>query len=243
MAPENFTRLLTAIGIDLTVVQQQRFERYAAVLADWNQRMNLTAIDDVDGIYAKHFYDCVLAYRLANIYGPATLCDVGSGAGFPGIPLKIMDPSLKITLLEPTGKKCRFLQEVITQLELNDITVVNQRAEDYARANRETFDFVTARAVAPLNILLELCAPLVQVKGHFIALEGPSVAGELQEAQAAFKPLGLAVHKAYDARLDDGSQRLIIDFDKIGPGDPRYPRPYAQMKKKPIYKRKEDLYA
>ena len=218
-------------NIEVTNRQLQQFERYADLLIEWNDKFNLTSITGREDIYVKHFYDSILPSLYRDLKG--SLADVGSGAGFPGIPLKIMYPDLEVTLIEPTGKRCTFLNEVISQLSLDKITVVNMRSEDYARENVR-FDFVTARAVAELNILTELCLPLVKTNGHFIVMKGPKAYQELENASRAIRVLGGTVREVREIPLSSDQTRVLIDIQKTSGHDPKYPRNYSQIKKKPL---------
>ena len=218
-------------NIEVTDRQLQQFEKYADLLIEWNEKFNLTSITGREDIYVKHFYDSILPSLCRDLKG--SLADVGSGAGFPGIPLKIMYPDLEVTLIEPTGKRCTFLNEVISQLSLDKITVVNMRSEDYARENVR-FDFVTARAVAELNILTELCLPLVKTNGHFIVMKGPKAYQELENASRAIRVLGGMVREVREIPLSSDQTRVLIDIQKTSEHDPKYPRNYSQIKKKPL---------
>ena len=218
-------------NIEVPNRQLQQFERYADLLIEWNEKFNLTSITGREDIYVKHFYDSILPSLYRDLKG--SLADVGSGAGFPGIPLKIMYPDLEVTLIEPTGKRCTFLNEVISQLSLDKITVVNMRSEDYARENVR-FDFVTARAVAELNILTELCLPLVKTNGHFIVMKGPKAYQELENASRAIRVLGGTVREVREIPLSSDQTRVLIDIQKTSGHDPKYPRNYSQIKKKPL---------
>ena len=210
--------------------QLEQLVLFADLLIEWNEKFNLTAITDRQEIYLKHFADCLL---LNNYPLGRSLADVGTGAGFPAIVLKISNPDLHVTMLEPNNKKITFLNEVISRLGLKDIEAVNQRSEDYARSHYECFDTVTSRAVASLNILSELCLPLVKTGGHFLAMKGPRGIEELQESENALTRLSGEVLSTDSFALDD-QQRLIIDIIKKAPTNRRYPRNYSQIKKKPL---------
>jgi len=215
--------------------QFNQFEKYASLLAQWNEKFNLTAITDYDGIFNRHFLDSLDLAKYCfqnNIVLNGTLVDVGSGAGFPGLPLKIMYPELKVILIEPTGKRCTFLAEIVKELGLKDVLIVNERSEDYALKHYEEFDFVTARAVSDMSILTEICLPLVKVNGHFIALKGPKAYEELEHTKA-ISLLGGKINKLVEYSKDDGN-RVIVDVLKIKETDRKYPRNYAQIKKKPL---------
>ena len=215
---------------DLNVVSAL-FETYLNRLVEVNKVMNLTAITDPDEVYEKHFLDCAQIAPL--IRQGATLADVGSGAGFPGVPLAILRDDLKVSLIEPTAKRCAFLGELISELKLDQVYVINDRAENLPCA-RETYDVVTARAVAPLSVLLELCVPLVKEGGLMIAMKGAKGLEELQEAQNAMKVLHLSLVEAQNITLPSAGQRVNLIFKKEVKTEAKYPRAYAQIKKKPL---------
>ena len=216
----------------LTDEQTEMFSRYTELLTEWNRKMNLTAITDPEEITEKHFYDCLLPCELIKPYG--RVADVGSGAGFPGVVWKIAYPELDVTLIEPTGKRCTFLNALIRELHLEGITAVNERAEDYVRGHREEFDIVTARAVANLRILSELCVPLVKVNGLFLAMKGQAGMQENQEAENALKILGAEFEASRESCLSEGDRRINLWYRKIRKTPPAYPRHYSQIKKKPL---------
>ena len=213
---------------------EEQFELYYEILAEESQKYNLTSITSKDDVYLKHFYDSILLVKQIDITNKS-IVDIGSGAGFPGIPLKIVSPTTKITLVEPTTKRANFLQMVIDKLGLKDIEVINDRAENIINSHREKFDFATARAVAPLNILLELLTPFVKVNGNIIALKGSSYQEELDICNKAFKELDIKVKNIYQEELPNNQGlRPIIVINKTKKTNPKYPRAYAQIKKKPL---------
>ena len=163
-----FYHILSSNGLELSAVQKEQLHTYFELLVEKNKVMNLTGITEENEVYEKHFYDSLL-FSFDIDFSGKTLIDVGTGAGFPGLVLAICYPNLKVTLLEPLNKRCVFLSEVVTALGLQNVEIVNQRSEDYSKNNREKFDYATARAVARLNMLLELVMPLVKVNGTFIA--------------------------------------------------------------------------
>ena len=189
MRQEEFVQALQTLHIALSDTQLLQLQEYAELLKTWNEKMNLTAITEYEEVLEKHFYDCIIP--LKNAYVQGSVLDVGSGAGFPGLVWKIMKPELQVTLLEPTGKRCTFLKEVISHLHLENILVVNERAEEFVVDHRESFDVVTARAVANLNVLSELCVPLVKVGGYFYALKGAKGKEEELSASKAMTILGM----------------------------------------------------
>ncbi len=227
----NLKELLLNAGFTIGDQQAAQFEKYADLLIEWNQKFNLTAITDREEIYVKHFLDCLLLTKY-NLHGK--IADVGTGAGFPGIVLKIYDPDLDITLIEPNGKKITFLNVVINELQLTGIKAVKERSEDYAKKHLEEFDFVTSRAVASLNILSELCLPLVKVRGHFLPMKGPKAPSELEEANNALKQLSSSCLSSQEYTLADQSSRIILDIVKNDHISAKYPRNYSQIKKKPL---------
>ena len=227
----SLSSLLETSKIELNAEQISQLERYGDLLIEWNEKFNLTAITEKEEIYVKHFLDCLI---LTNYQLCGKLADVGTGAGFPAIVLKIACPQLSITMLEPNNKKISFLNEVIRQLDLKDIVAVNQRSEDYAREHYEEFDFVTSRAVASLNILSELCLPLLKVHGHFLAMKGPRGQEELEQAAKGIARLSGVVLNVDSYQLADQQQRLVIDLTKDQPTSRKYPRNYSQIKKKPL---------
>ncbi len=230
---ESFKSRLEEMGIHLTKEQIAQFHRYFSLLREWNQRMNLTAIDNEEEVIEKHFYDSLKSAEYFH-YDDQSLLDVGSGAGFPGLPLKIAFPSLFVTLLEPTTKRVTFLVEVIKQLNLKNIVVVNERAEDYAQKVRSYYDVVTARAVASLPILLELTIPFLKIDGTFVALKGAKGVIEDQESQKAKQELRVSLIHMQEWHLENGDQRINLFYKKTAENSLKYPRSYGQIKKKPL---------
>lgn len=226
--------LLQSITI-LSEEQLKQFEMYANILQVESKKYNLTTITDLEDIYVKHFYDSLLLAKMVNLNQNIKLADLGSGAGFPGIPLKIAFPNLDITLIEPTTKRCKFLEQVIEKLNLQKIKVINDRAENYVEKERESFDLLTARAVAPLNILLELAIPLLKINGEFIALKGSNAEEEMKEAQNALKKLSARLTNQLTLDLpNDKGTRSILEIQKVKATNSIYPRQYAKIKKQPL---------
>lgn len=234
MNREELEKLLISI-VNLDSNQLEQLNKYYNILLEQSSLMNLTTITSLDGVYIKHFYDCLLLSKTIDLTQKLTLCDIGSGAGFPGIVLKIAFPNLKITLVEPTLKRCKFLELVINSLNLKDINVVNDRAEKYALNAREKFDIVTARAVASFNILSELCVPLLKINGKFAALKGSNYNQELDEGSKCFGKLGIEKPEIYTFELpfESGSRAILVS--KKSKKTPQiYPRDYAKIKKNPL---------
>lgn len=230
MTKEMFIQACQKVGIELNEIQIRQFEKYMKLLIEWNEKMNLTAITKEDEIWEKHFYDSIVPFgKLSDV----SLCDVGSGAGFPGMPLKIAFPSISLTIIEPLQKRCRFLETVKDELGLDNVTILSVRAEEYAKVNRESFDIVSARAVARLAVLLELCAPLVKVNGQLISLKGKQGHEELIEAGSAVSLLGLKLRQEDKINIEDAT-RINLYFDKVKKTPEKYPRAYGQIKKKPL---------
>ena len=218
--------------VKLSDEQLNQFDSYARFLVEYNEKINLTAITEYSEIVEKHFYDSLLLSRYSDMKG--TLVDVGTGAGFPGVVLKIAYPELKVVLIEPLHKRCIFLNELIEKLDLKGIEVLNVRAEDYSRNHREMYDYVTARAVTNLNALIELCGAMVKLGGCFVALRGKDGLSEIDNAAYAIKTMGFEVEDTYTESLSDGSMRVISFFGKRNKTPNRYPRSYSLIKKGPI---------
>ncbi len=234
MNQTQFINELKKENITLTDKQLQQFETYYQTLIEWNQKMNLTAITDKEDVYLKHFYDS-LTISFHHHFDNQTLCDVGAGAGFPSIPLKIVYPNLKITIIDSLQKRIIFLKQLVKVLDLKDVELIHGRAEEYAANHRECFDFVAARAVARLNVLDELCIPLVKVGGEFIALKGLKGEEELLEAKTGIEKLGGQIDTKEEFTLsDDKDYRYNLYLKKIKKTPNKYPRSFGQIKKKPL---------
>lgn len=212
---------------------KERFDTFKNLLLEYNNKFNLTAITDEKDIYIKHFLDCVAGDMFFD--ENVSVVEIGSGGGFPSIPLKLLRDDLKFTLVESTGKKCEYLKVVVDKLKLNCVQVVNARAEELARDKnyREKFDVCTARAVARLNTLVEYCLPFVKVGGSFIAYKGSNT-DELTEAEKAIKVLGGELFRKENYVLPNGEARSIIVIKKIKPTPEKYPRGQGKERKSPI---------
>ena len=220
-------------NISLTGTQLDQLDAYAALLVDYNQKVNLTAITDPEGIEDKHFVDSLLFASQPEVAG--RMVDVGAGAGFPGIVTKIYKLDLELTLMEPTGKRVEFLKYACAQLGLTGVEFAKERAEEAARKSwRETFDLASARAVAALPMLAEYCLPLVRVGGHFLAMKGASGAEELAAAQGAIKKLGGAWRETRSVQLPGGDERTLILCEKISQTPTAYPRNGGKIAKSPL---------
>lgn len=234
MTHEEFYGLLAGRGLVLTVKQKEQFGRFFELLVDWNQRMNLTGITEEPEVYAKHFYDSLDPFLEVDFSNLKAVCDVGTGAGFPGMPLAIAYPDVHFDLIDSLGKRIDFLNFCIGELGMNNAVAHHVRAEDFAAEKRETFDLVTSRAVARLNILAELCVPLVKVGGSFITLKGPAGHAELVEAKQGCLRLGVKHQKSVDVDIEEIGERVNIYFEKVEATPKKYPRPFGQIKKKPL---------
>lgn len=236
MTPEQFYSRLKEFGIYLSEEQKWQLHRYYELLVEWNEKMNLTGITEVNEVYLKHFYDSLIGFLMFEEIGNCrTLCDVGSGAGFPALPVKIVFPHLKMDLVDSLGKRVNFLNHVINETKLKDIQAYHSRAEEYAGRHRESFDIVTARAVARLNILSELCVPLVKEEGYFIALKGQTGEDELIESKRALETLGVQIIDVKQIELpEEAGSRTNIYTKKHKKTPNKYPRAYGQIKNKPL---------
>lgn len=213
--------------------QYDKLEKYSRLLVEWNEKINLTAITDPEGIALKHFYDSVYPFTFIDIKENASLIDVGTGAGFPSCPLKIFRNDLRLTLLDSLNKRINFLQEVSDTLGL-DAECIHGRAEELGRNSdfRDKFDVACARAVANLTELCEYCLPFVKMGGSFVALKGSSGLDELKDAENAIKTLGGKLETAREYALPNGDGRVLIVIKKTAPTPEKYPRNKGQMKKK-----------
>jgi 16S rRNA (guanine527-N7)-methyltransferase len=220
-------------GISLTSEDVLQYEKFFHLLEKGNERMNLTSITKENEVIVKHFLDSVLPYFL--IPEKAKVVDLGSGAGLPGIPIKIVRSDISLTLVECTGKKVTFLNETIAELGIKDIFVVDARVEEYGiKEGRNRFDVATARAVAPLNILLEYALPLLKTNGIFIAYKGPNVTDEIESAKRAAKILGGELSEIKEYSLNSEYERVIVVFKKIKTTDKEYPRENRKILKAPL---------
>lgn len=213
----------------------EQLNKYYHLLVAENEKINLTSITEIEDVYIKHFYDSLLLTKETNMNQISTLVDVGTGAGFPGIPVKIMYPHLQLTLIEPTGKRCLFLEKVVKELQLNDVKIINDRAENSIINMRETFDLATARAVSQLNILSEIVIPFVKKDGLFISMKGSNYNEELENATKAIQTLGAKIDKitSYELPKEKG-KRVFISLKKVKNTPSIYPRIYSKIKKQPL---------
>lgn len=228
---------LEDLGIDVNDEMLDQFKIYREILVDWNQKMNLTGIEDEKEVYIKHFLDSVSGVSNGYIKDGMSLIDVGTGAGFPGLPLKICLKDLNLTLLDSLNKRINFLQEVSNNIGLENVEFIHGRAEDFGKDEnyREQYDIATARAVAGLPILMELCVPFIKVGGYFVCLKGPNANLELEESKAAMEVLGVEFIEKIDVELPDSElKHNILVFKKIINTPEKYPRKAGKLTKKPI---------
>ncbi|GIN21949.1 MAG TPA: 16S rRNA (guanine(527)-N(7))-methyltransferase RsmG [Bacillus bacterium] len=234
---EQFTEQLKNKGIELSARQLEQFELYYKLLVEWNEKMNLTAITDRDEVYLKHFYDSVTTAFFLDLHHPLSVCDVGAGAGFPSIPLKICFPEIKVAIVDSLKKRITFLNELAKELELEDTFFYHDRAETFAKKEefREQFDIVTARAVARMSILTELCLPLVKQGGLFVSLKAANAKEELAASKKAITLLGGKLADVHSFQLPiEESERNIVIVEKVKKTPNKYPRKPGTPNKMPL---------
>lgn len=231
---EQFKFELDQLKIEYTEKQLTQLEQYYQILIDWNLKMNLTAITEKSQVYLKHFYDSLTLSKIINLKEQESFCDIGTGAGFPGIVIKIFYPHLRITLVDALEKRKKFLKYVIEQLQLENIEVYHARAEEFAKNNRERFDVVTARAVSHLRILLEYGIPMVKIGKYFIAMKG-NIKEELKESKSTMKKLDCEQLNEISFELPQcAGSRTVLLFQKQQKTSNIFPRKYSEMKKKSL---------
>lgn len=217
---------------DLSKTQIKAFETYYNTMVEFNKHTNLTTITEREAAYYKHFYDSLTLMPYIN--GNELICDMGSGAGFPSIPLKIVYPDLKITIIDSSKKRIKFLEELLEKLDINDVDLHHERIEVYGKKNQKKFDLVTARALGKLNIISEMAIPMLKVGGKFLAMKGSRGTEELKDAKNALKVLKTEVYLTNNLELpyDYGERQLYIlkKVQHVG----GYPRRYPQILKKPL---------
>ena len=236
MNKEQFIKELSKLGLDLTQEQLNSLDIYCKFLLEYNSHTNLTAIKEEDQVYLKHFYDSLTFIKAIELNNVNNLIDIGTGAGFPGMVLKIIFPNISVTLLDSNNKKIKFLEELSAKLKLDKINFFHGRAEDFCVKNRESFDIVTARAVSNMNTLTELCLPLVKTNGYFIAMKG-SNEQEVIDSLDAIEILGGVIVENIKFNLPlEESGRQIVKIKKTKSTPKQYPRRYEKIIKTPLKK-------
>lgn len=225
------------VNMNLTEEQYDKFIKYMRLVQEWNQKINLTAITEDEEFIKKHFIDCIKAFKSDELKSAKTLIDVGTGAGFPGLPIAIMREDLNVTLLDSLNKRINFLNIVINELGLKNVVTIHSRAEDGARKKelRENFDIATSRAVANMTVLSEFCLPYVKVGGHFVALKGPAIEDELKDSRNALGVLGGRLKQVIELEIEDTDLKhnvVIVSKEKECPKS--YPRKAGIVTKKPL---------
>ena len=233
MNKEEFIEELKKLNIVLTNIQFEQLDKYYELLVEWNNKINLTRIIEKEDVYLKHFYDSITLIKAIDLNKSIKVCDIGTGAGFPGIVLKIVFPNLDITLVDALEKRVNFLNLVIKELNLNNIIAIHDRAENFIKENREKFDLITCRAVSKLNVISELCIPGVKVNGYFIPMKA-----NIEEEIENTKYLNLLNSKleniiSFKLPKEESIRNLVI-IKKIDNTNIKYPRTYDKIKKKPL---------
>jgi len=225
------------VGLELTNEQYDKFMLYMGLLKEWNKKINLTAITDDEEIVKKHFIDSIKAFKRKEFKEANNLIDVGTGAGFPGIPIAIMNGNIEVTLIDSLNKRIKFLDTVIHELELKNVKTIHSRAEDGARNKglREKFSIATSRAVANMSVLSEYCLPYVKVGGYFIALKGPAIEDEIKNSSNAIKKLGGKLEEILEVKIEETDlKHNLVTVKKIELCNKIYPRKAGSIVKNPI---------
>lgn len=239
MTPEEFAAALRTHQVELSAKQMAQYEQYYQELVTVNEHMNLTAITAKDEVYLKHFYDSLtLAWAYPALQTePLKMIDVGAGAGFPSLPLKIAFPQLEITIIDALNKRVNFLKDLVAKLGLSNVTIVHARAEEFGAKTapaREQYDLATARALARLNVLGELTLPFVKVGGALLAMKGSQAGDELAQAKQAITTLGGKIGEQVDLNLPNGDPRSVIIINKLRKTPMKYPRKPGDPVRKPL---------
>lgn len=233
MTQNDFIKRVNELGLEVTDEKLDKLNKYYELLVSFNEKINLTAITLKEEVYLKHFYDSLTLVKIIDFNKYNTFCDIGTGAGFPGIVIKIFFPHLKVTLIDALNKRIDFLNVVISELQLKEIETIHSRIEDYGKNNRELYDIVTARAVTNLSNLLEFAIPIVKVNKYFIAMKGSN--NELDTILNASKLLNIKLEDKIEFSLPyEESKRNLIKFVKLDKTNNKYPRKFSEIKKKPL---------
>lgn len=225
------------VGLDFNQDKYEKLMKYKTLLKEWNEKINLTAITEDEEIIKKHFIDSIKAFKFSGLRQSKRIIDVGTGAGLPGIPIKIVQPEIDIVLLDSLNKRVNFLNEVIRQLDLKNISAIHGRAEDFANESkyREKFDIAVSRAVANMAVLSELCIPYVRPNGYFLALKGPAVEQEIAEGNKAIETLGGKLLEIINVDVEDTElNHNLVVVKKVIVTSSIYPRKAGTASKKPI---------
>lgn len=225
------------VGLEFTELQYEQFIKYMRLLQEWNEKINLTAITEDEEVIKKHFIDCIKSFKSEPIRKAKAIIDVGTGAGFPGLPIAIMNQNVKVTLLDSLNKRINFLNLVVKELGLKNVTTIHSRAEDGARKPelREKFDVATSRAVANMAVLSEFCMPYVKKGGYFVALKGPAIDEELENGKKAIKILGGELKEIIEISIEETDlKHNIVEIKKINMCPKAYPRKAGTINKKPL---------
>ena len=225
------------VGLEYNIKKHEQFMRYKDLIKEWNEKINLTAIKEDEEIVKKHFIDSMKVFEFDKLKNAKSVIDIGTGGGFPGIPMKIVKPEINIVLLDSLNKRIKFLNEVITDLKLENIKAIHGRAEDFAQQAqyREKFDVAISRAVANLTVLSEFCIPYVKVGGYFVAMKGPAVEEEIKQSTNAIKLLGGRIEHIEEVEIEgsDLKHNLVI-ISKVSKTHIKYPRKAGMVTKDPL---------
>lgn len=231
MTKDEFIIELNKLNININEEILNKLDSFYQLLIEWNDKINLTRIVSKEDVYLKHFYDSLTLIKSIDLNKDISLCDVGTGAGFPGIVLKIVFPNLKITLIDALQKRINYLNDIINKLDLKDIVCIHARSEDYAKNNYEKFDVVVVRAVANLRIISEICLPLVKVNGYFVAMKA-NIGTEIEDAKDILLKLDSKIEKVDNFNLPiENSNRNLIRIIKLSKTNRKYPRKFDKIKK------------
>jgi len=229
-----FLEALKNLNITPTEGQLKQLEEYYQLLVEWNEKINLTAITEEEQVYLKHFYDSLTVCKIIDLNNQSNLCDVGTGAGFPGIVLKIFYPNLKITLVDSLNKRIIFLDKVIKKLNLTGIETIHSRVEEFAKDNREKYDVAIARAVAPINILLEYCIPMIKENKYFVSMKG-DISREINILDSSLNKISAKLIKIEEFNLPiENSKRTLLLISKDKKTNKKFPRKNSEIKKQPL---------
>ncbi|WP_318506471.1 16S rRNA (guanine(527)-N(7))-methyltransferase RsmG [Bacillus sp. T3] len=237
MNVDQFQSMLAEKGITLSPSQLEQYNQYYETLVEWNEKMNLTAITEREAVYLKHFFDSISAAFYFDFTEPLNICDVGAGAGFPSIPIKIAFPNINITIVDSLNKRIHFLEHLAKELKLENVRFIHDRAETFGKnpQHREQYDVVMARAVARMSVLTELCLPLVKIGGTFIAMKAQSADEELQAGKKAITVMGGKVEQTHSFLLPiEESERKILLVKKVKSTPKQYPRKPGTPNKTPV---------